>query len=128
MGLLMFEIALAGAALLVIAWPLLREETAEAQGAILTDSDFSELLTRRDAAYMALKDLDFDYRTGKIDEGDYQALKAELETEALSLLERIERGEPSPKPAARAAGRFCPACGQPAQAAHRFCSSCGAKL
>ena len=128
MGLLLFEIALAGAALLVIAWPLMREETAEAQGAILTESDFSDLLFRRDAAYTALKDLDFDFRTGKIDEADYHSLKTELETEALALLERIERGGQSPKPSTRPAGRFCPACGLPAQETHRFCSSCGAKL
>jgi hypothetical protein len=61
------------------------------------------LLERRDRALGALKELEFDHRTGKISDDDYRALLGPLRrdaAEALQLLKaaRMGRVEPGPVP------------------------------
>jgi hypothetical protein len=128
---LLVELAILCAALLFISYPLYRREQAGAAGLALSESDFSDLLYRKEAVYTALKDLDFDHSTGKIDDADYHSIKASLEGEAISLLERIENFEKGVQPAGAkpaSTARFCPSCGAETQKTHRFCASCGAKL
>ncbi len=90
----------------------------------------------RVAALAALRDLDFDFRTGKVSEEDYSTLRAGLlaeaaqsiqqeeardaEIEALIQARRQARGE---QPAS-----FCSQCGRPLKSGDLFCSSCGNRL
>ena len=48
---------------------------------------------RKDAVYENLRDLNFEYKAGKFPEGDYQAMREQLEAEAASILAEIERLE-----------------------------------
>jgi hypothetical protein len=51
------------------------------------------LQERKEAAYENLRDLNFEYRAGKIPDEDYQSMKSALEEEAATLLAEISRLE-----------------------------------
>jgi hypothetical protein len=50
-----------------------------------------QLLERRDALYDNLRDLRFEYRSGKYSEGDFEAMKTGLENEAALVLAEIDQ-------------------------------------
>ncbi len=101
----------------------------------------TEAESRRRVTLLALRDVEYDYATGKLGEEDYQALKRELAAEALVALTDAE-GESS---ASRqdvpwlereivrlrgglAAGTTCAACGSANEPGSRFCAYCGIPL
>src|SRR6202046_2500736 len=51
------------------------------------------LRERKDAVYENLRDLNFEYRAGKIPDVDYESLKTSLQDEAATLLAEIARLE-----------------------------------
>jgi hypothetical protein len=53
-------------------------------------SHLDQLLEKRDTIYDNLRDLKFEYRSGKFAEGDFEAMKQTLETEAAVVLGEIE--------------------------------------
>jgi hypothetical protein len=54
-------------------------------------SKLDQLMERRDTIYDNLRDLRFEFRSGKYSEGDFNAMKVSLENEAAVLLTEIER-------------------------------------
>src|SRR5882724_5537815 len=54
-------------------------------------SKLDQLMERRDAIYDNLRDLRFEYRAGKYSEGDYEAMKNAMETEAALVLAEIDQ-------------------------------------
>ena len=50
-----------------------------------------QLLERRDTIYDNLRDLRFEYRSGKYSEGDFKAMKTALENEAALVLAEIDQ-------------------------------------
>ena len=62
--------------------------TLEKPGRTLSDRELLEREKR--AALLLLRDLEFDYRSGKILEADYQSSRAEAERQALELLRRLD--------------------------------------
>ena len=54
-------------------------------------SKLDQLLERRDTIYDNLRDLRFEFRSGKYAEGDYEAMKTSLENEAALMLAEIDR-------------------------------------
>jgi hypothetical protein len=59
-------------------------------------SHLDQLMERRDIIYDNLRDLKFEYRTGKFAEEDYEQMKQSLEAEAALVLAEIERVTESP--------------------------------
>jgi hypothetical protein len=59
----------------------------------------SYLRERKDAVYENLRDLNFEYRAGKVPDADYQSLKSSLQDEAATLLAEIARLEAGGAPA-----------------------------
>jgi hypothetical protein len=53
-------------------------------------SRLDQLLEKRDTIYDNLRDLKFEYRSGKFAEADFEAMKETLETEAALVLAEIE--------------------------------------
>jgi hypothetical protein len=51
------------------------------------------LRERREAVYENLRDLNFEFRAGKLPETDYQTMKNSLEEEAAAILAEISRLE-----------------------------------
>ncbi len=106
---------------------------------------------RKDLALAALKEIEFDRATGKLDEADYERMKAAYTAEALEAIRAADAGaaEPAAVPqepalaklratAAVAAGAALPgedpaealiaAKRKAAKGGRKFCSACGAEL
>ncbi|HZT45819.1 MAG TPA: hypothetical protein VFA24_06530 [Gaiellaceae bacterium] len=84
---------LAVAAVVFVARPLIRGGADEA----LETPDEAEqrrlaLAEERDRALAALKELEFDHRTGKVSDEDYRALVSELRRAAADALRALDRG------------------------------------
>lgn len=109
------------------------------------DDDYDEGAARRRVALTALRDLEYDRATGKLDESDYGQLKTELSREALAHLERAEEGDgETGSPVDRASGELeeeiaelrrairegmqCVACEHLNRLGARFCARCGEGL
>ena len=56
------------------------------------------LRERKDAVYENLRDLNFEYKAGKVPDADFASLKSSLQDEAASLLAEIARLEKNPAP------------------------------
>ena len=96
---LLLGAALAVAAVVYVARPFLREPEPESDR--IETRDAAELrrlalLEERDRALAALKELEFDHRTGTVSDEDYRALVGPLRREAAEALRALE-----PRTAAR---------------------------
>lgn len=85
---------LAVACVVVVALPFLRDP--EPVSDTLDELDPGErrrleLVETRDRALAALKELEFDHRTGTVSDDDYRALVGSLRREAASSLQALER-------------------------------------
>jgi hypothetical protein len=56
------------------------------------------LRERKDAVYENLRDLNFEYKAGKVPDTDYASLKTSLQDEAATILAEISRLEKNPAP------------------------------
>ena len=131
MALFLVELALLILTLLFIAYPLFKRDSDVFFDHSLTESDYSDLLYRKEAAYTALVDLEFDYKTGKIADVDYKTMKSGMESEALGLLKRVDdyENEGSSRTVPKVdKKRFCHNCGLTVAQDQRFCAECGTKL
>jgi type II secretory pathway pseudopilin PulG len=70
----------------LVAAPLRRRATAAASGSDRRD----ELEAAREAKYRELRDLELDYRTGKLSDEDYAALDRALRAEAIVILHELD--------------------------------------
>lgn len=81
------------ACVLFVARPFLRDG-APVEGRSASDPAERErlrLMEERDRALAALKELEFDHRTGKVSDEDYRALVGPLRSEAAETLRALER-------------------------------------
>jgi hypothetical protein len=99
-------------------------------------SPIQHLEDRKYAIYDNLRDLQFEYRLGKLSDSDYQATKQALQKElALVLAETEEtvkrlglataRAEAKPVRKASKGAKACPHCGAKFPTALKFCGECG---
>jgi hypothetical protein len=97
-------------------------------------SPFAHLDERKGAIYENLRDLQFEYRVGKLSDADYQSTKTDLQKELAAVLAEVDRvraqltGAPAPvaaPPAAKPSGRECPHCGAKFERELKFCGECG---
>jgi hypothetical protein len=135
-----------------VAYPLLKQDNGDEETYDLPE-DLEDLYRRKEAAYSALKELEFDFKTGKLSEGDFHELEARYRAEALELLAAIDEAEqarerpsrrkakaadrsaaaasasvePEPIEADLAPGE-CAACGRVNPEGSRFCAGCGGTL
>jgi hypothetical protein len=93
---------LAVVAVAFVARPFLAEPEAEDDrlaGRTPAEQERLELLERRDRALGALKELEFDHRTGKIADADYEASVGPLRREAAEAMKGLEPlAPPAPAP------------------------------
>jgi hypothetical protein len=130
-----------------VAWPMLQDAPIVSAA---PDTQEGTPEHEKEQALRAIREADFDHRTGKLSDEDHAALRAELEARALSAMAALEsasalhpvaaaapgaQGAPSGASASTAPGArgaepagFCPACGVRFVRDTRFCSGCGKKL
>lgn len=101
------------------------------------ESPFRHLDDRKAAIYENLRDLQFEFRVGKLSDEDYQASKRDLQKELAVVLAEVDRLKaqlsqngavppPPPKPKPQPpAGRVCPSCGAKFDRELRYCGECG---
>ena len=95
----LLAVALAVAAVAFVARPFLAEpETGDdgLGGPTPAEQERLQLLERRDRALGALKELEFDHRTGKIADADYAASVGPLRREAAEAMRELEPAAPQP--------------------------------
>ena len=98
-------------------------------------SPFQYLDERKAAIYENLRDLQFEYRVGKLSDHDYQQTKTDLQKELAGVLAEVDRikrqlspdgAAAPPAPAKPAADPLtCPHCGAKFAQALKFCGECG---
>jgi hypothetical protein len=87
-------VVVAAGAVLLVAWPFLREPVAtddRLDAPSVGESRRLELLDQRDRVLAALKELEFDHRTGKIGDDDYRSQIGPLRQSAAAALRAIDR-------------------------------------
>jgi hypothetical protein len=97
-------------------------------------SPVAGLEERKAAIYENLRDLQFEYRVGKLSDEDYQGVRLGLQRELAAVLAEIDRisgsGTVAPSAAAPAKatpppGTVCPSCGSSFAQPMKFCGNCG---
>ena len=86
-------------AVVFVARPFLRDPSPASDRLDELAPDARERLAlaeERDRALAALKELEFDHRTGKISDEDYRAQVGPLRRRAAEVLRALERGEQAP--------------------------------
>jgi hypothetical protein len=53
----------------------------------------AELRAAREAKYQEIRDAELDFRTGKLSQGDFEAVDAGLRAEAIAILDRLQEAE-----------------------------------
>lgn len=149
------NVILALLAVAFIAYPLLAPPRAEEEDFELPE-DLDELYRRKESAYSAIKELEFDFRTGKLSEGDYRELETRYRADALEILGAIEETEGAGQETQRSGGKksaakkgatgrrevraeatpratasnpyACGSCGRVNPEGSLFCAACGSEL
>ncbi len=75
--------------------PLFREHEGLVYVDNLGETELESLLQKKEAIYENMKDLEFEYKIGKLSQEDYQKLRDEYQSEAASVLEQIDAIENS---------------------------------
>ena len=120
-------LALVVIVIVIVGYPLVnpdkyREPVARSQAA----NRYDDLYGARENVFDALRDLQFEYATGKLSASDYEQLKGRYEVQAAGILEQIDTLNPKAK--VGDGMRNCPRCNSPMSAQDKFCTKCGAKL
>lgn len=99
-------------------------------------SPFQHLDERKATIYDNLRDLQFEYRLGKLSDQDYQQTKVDLQKELAAVMAEADRikaaaGSPQAVPATAPVKRsekkqfVCPSCGAEFSQPLKFCGECG---
>jgi len=90
---LIVGVVLAVVSVLLVALPFLREPTASDDRLVSPDESQQRqlgLAEERDRALAALKELEFDHRTGKVSDDDYRELVGPLRRRAAETLRALD--------------------------------------
>lgn len=84
---------------------------------------------RKAQIYENLRDLQFEYRVGKLSDEDYQQTKLVLQKELAGVLAEIEKvggaAIPVPQPPVKPPPNVCPHCNAKFPRPMKFCGECG---
>ncbi len=132
--------------------PLLREDDRQNGFTPKPEDILEELKHKKNGAYAAIRELEFDLSMGKLTQEDFQILKRQYTREAVGYMQEMDKLE-SPQAASSkpmdtvvedeiepgvaeihnpesTAGKhvYCTSCGEMAKVASRFCAACGASI
>lgn len=124
---------LVGAVVAFVLTPLIQDRRASLER---EDDELTDAEAARRVALLALRDVEYDYHTGKLDEDDYRAMKRQLSAEALAAMKALEEeggeealeAEIAEMRQGLRAGQVCSECGFRNPQGSRFCGACGTAL
>jgi hypothetical protein len=128
--------------------PLFYEPKCRVNIELTTESEWDHLLNRKAAIYGNLKNLEFEFKMGRLSDSDFQQLRATYKNEAAEILQSLDQlktyktldAEMENEIAVRKSKLFgseikhekapacCPACGAKTIPGKKFCADCGARL
>jgi hypothetical protein len=125
--------------------PLFKEPEGNLEVELLAETELDRLLARKAVVYSNLKDLEFEYKMGRLSDGDFRLLEAGYKSEAAAILQKldqlgvakdlddtIERDIAARKaklyPGTGEKTRRCPSCGCESPVGKSYCADCGGKL
>jgi hypothetical protein len=123
--------------------PLFREPRGNLAVELLAETELDRLLNRKAVVYGNLKDLEFEYKMGRLGDADFRRLEAGYKQEAAVILQKLDQlgvdtdvdAAIEKEVAARKSGRAgttaagkCPACGADLISGKKFCADCGRRL
>ena len=118
-----------------LGYPIYKPETV--YSGMQEGDEYHKLLYRKESSLLTIKDLEFEFQTGKIDEEDYIQLKNTYETDAINLMKEIDTYKshssakttsPTTTENKEDVKNFCSSCGKKLDESARFCSGCGTKV
>lgn len=74
----------------VIVYPLLKGVKDTEKKSSVKDQ-LAQLLLQKESSYLDLKELELDYRMGKLSQPDYEKLRSKLERASVALLKEVEQ-------------------------------------
>lgn len=142
---ILFIILIAAGAFFIVGHPLFREGSGdELLGDSSAMADARDLTSKKGEVYVAIKDMDFDYMTGKLSKEDYEELRNKYRLKALHIMKEMDekkgtgaketeedleeeilslrRGNKT-----KEGERICSSCGSPIHSDDKFCASCGSQ-
>ena len=116
------------------------EAAVDAQGDAI-----ERLMLQKETLYAAIRDLDFDHQTGKVDAEDHAELRRQMEAEAADILRQLDVADPladldlvaeqeilayrqHEAATTLASQATCPVCGTALAADPTYCPICGQSL
>lgn len=147
----MLIVACAGVALLAgfyVLIPLFKDPKGNLEVELLAESELDRLLNRKAIVYSNLKDLEFEYKMGKLSDADFDRLERSYKAEALGIFQKLDalgvernldeaiekdvntrRAKLFSTSSAQAEkATDCPSCGAPVIPGKKFCPDCGQRL
>jgi rRNA maturation endonuclease Nob1 len=138
-------VALAGFYVLA---PLFKEPKGNLDIELLSETELDRLLDRKAVVYANLRDLEFEYKMGRVSDTDFRQLEEGYKNDAALILQRLDQlyatdnfDEAIEKDIeARKAKLFapvskraqnssrCPSCGADVLAGKKYCADCGHRL
>ena len=132
--------------------PLLREDVRQNGFTPKPENILKELKNKKDGAYAAIRELEFDLSMGKLTEEDFQILKRQYTREAVGCMKEMDKVESLQTTISKPVDTvleediepgveeirnhesterkyiYCTSCGEKAGVESRFCAACGSNL
>jgi hypothetical protein len=77
----------------LVGYPLMRPGQEDVDAVATNHHGTEDLLAQRDAAYAAIKELEFEYHLGNLSQQDYDDLRARYRQRAADILRRLDAAE-----------------------------------
>jgi hypothetical protein len=125
--------------------PLFREPKGNLEVELLAETELDRLLNRKAVIYSNLKDLEFEYKMGRLGDADFHRLDGSFKAEAGEILHKLDQlgieknlDESIEKTIAERKAKLtsgkkqsagvCPSCGAEKIPGKQFCADCGRLL
>ncbi len=140
---LLFLAALATGVVSFVLFPVFARSNEVSELPSANARERKSLGEQKERLYEAIKDVDFEYRAGKLSDADYQSVRSDLVSQASVIMSKLDgmvdatekeplrkevSGEASTEDVTAAEGPACPSCQRVNPPGAKFCLQCGAGI